>query len=169
MAIIARCENPNHPRYRDYGGRGIAIFPEWRYDFVKFAQYVETVLGPPSNKQSLDRIDNSLGYVPGNLRWADHKTQSQNRRHARLFTWGGVTLCLSQWAELLEIDYDALRERVNAHDSLIRPQGNDILRGRKRAASTEWYLRVNKRYVGNTDNLADELDALRKFVAEGRL
>ena len=33
-----RCHNPNNPKYNDYGGRGITVCDEWRYDFPAFLE-----------------------------------------------------------------------------------------------------------------------------------
>jgi hypothetical protein len=69
-----RCINPNNRRYKDYGGRGIEFhLNTWR-DLI-------LLIGPrPSNKYSLDRIDNNGHYEKGNIRWATRKQQMQNRR-----------------------------------------------------------------------------------------
>jgi hypothetical protein len=70
----SRCQRKSHPRYADWGGRGI----EFRFDsFEEF--YVE--LGPkPSPKHSVDRIDNEGHYEKGNVRWATPIEQRNNRR-----------------------------------------------------------------------------------------
>ena len=77
-AMLYRCRNPRAKAYKYYGGRGIGVWPEW--DFVAFAAYVDTHLGPRPPGMSLDRIDNDRGYEPGNLRWATRKQQRANRR-----------------------------------------------------------------------------------------
>lgn len=78
--IKARCLNPNHRAYADYGGRGITVHETWVNDFVAFLDHV----GPrPSRRHSLDRIDNNRGYEPGNVRWASPKRQNNNRRPHR--------------------------------------------------------------------------------------
>lgn len=76
-AMKSRCDNPNSVNYSKYGGMGITICPQWRYDFEEFI----TDMGPrPSLQHSVDRIDNSKGYEPGNCRWATHAEQAVNRR-----------------------------------------------------------------------------------------
>jgi hypothetical protein len=76
--MIARCYNPKHPKFRYYGGRGITICDEWRYDFAAFVAYI----GPkPSRHYSIDRYpDNNGNYEPGNVRWATQKEQVANSR-----------------------------------------------------------------------------------------
>ncbi len=78
--IKARCLSPKHRAYPDYGGRGITIFEEWANDFQSFLSHV----GPrPSDRHSLDRIDNSRGYAPGNVHWATSDVQTANQRPHR--------------------------------------------------------------------------------------
>lgn len=82
-----RCYNVNDPRYSTYGARGIKFYDEWVNNYSAFKEYILTNLGekPESksnkrgDKYSLDRIDVSKGYEPGNLRWSDFKTQSNNK------------------------------------------------------------------------------------------
>lgn len=73
-----RCTNPNCNAYADYGGRGI----EFRFPSVRsFAEWVLHNLGPkPTDRHSLDRIDNNAHYEPGNLRWATRSEQARNKR-----------------------------------------------------------------------------------------
>lgn len=77
--MVARCTQPNHQMWENYGGRGITVHDQWMDPFV-FYQYLDEVLGPIPPKASLDRIDNDKGYEPGNIQWATPIEQFRNRR-----------------------------------------------------------------------------------------
>lgn len=96
VAMIQRCTNEKHHAYDDYGGRGITVFQEWRDSFEAFFRD----MGPrPSLKYSIERIDNSKGYEPGNCKWATDIEQHRNKRNNVLLTLNGKTMCLAAWAE----------------------------------------------------------------------
>jgi len=78
--IMRRCYNSEHSRYKDYGGRGIKVYERWK----SFDNFFEDLPTRPSNKHSIDRIDNKEGnYEPENVRWATVYQQAQNQRLRR--------------------------------------------------------------------------------------
>lgn len=79
-SIIQRCTNPKNIDYKNYGGRGINIYNEWKNNFTSFYNYLENVIGLKTEGMSLDRINNDGNYEPGNIRWANSVTQARNRR-----------------------------------------------------------------------------------------
>lgn len=76
VAMKARCYDPSHRSFKDYGGRGIQMCQEWRDDFWSFASFV----GDIDLALTLDRVDNGGDYDPSNIQLATRKEQAQNRR-----------------------------------------------------------------------------------------
>jgi hypothetical protein len=77
--MVARCTNPTHPSYKNYGGRGIIVCGKW-LDPLTFFQYLGEELGDCPEGHSIDRIDNDGNYEPGNIRWASLSEQNSNQR-----------------------------------------------------------------------------------------
>ena len=85
-----RCYNPNNKRYNTYGELGITMYDEWIDNYVSFKEYILTNLGErPEGKSknrgdsySMDRIDVTKGYEPGNLRWASFEVQMNNKTNS---------------------------------------------------------------------------------------
>ena len=100
-----RCCNPRDFAYASYGGRGI------EFRFTSFQQFLDVLGKKPSNTHSLDRIDNSGHYEPGNVRWATKKEQALNTRHIKFFTVGGETLPTIEWAARLGCSVSQIIQR----------------------------------------------------------
>lgn len=74
-----RCKNPRHPRWMDWGGRGIKICPRWDV----YENFKQDMSSGYSDALSIDRINNDGDYEPSNCRWATAKQQAQNSRPKR--------------------------------------------------------------------------------------
>lgn len=104
-----RCYNPNNKYFKDYGGRGIIVCDRWKNSFENFL----ADLGfRPSNKHSLDRIENNGIYEPSNCRWATKNQQDNNRRTSVMLTLNEQTKPLGIWAQNLSLSANALWGRI---------------------------------------------------------
>ena len=108
--MFDRCTNVENPSYRNYGGRGLSVCEEWE----DFHVFLESVGRRPTMAHSLDRIDNNIGYFPGNCRWATHKEQGRNRRTNHLMRYEGEHLPLICVAERSGISASSLSTRLRS-------------------------------------------------------
>lgn len=107
--IIQRCENPNNRGYKNYGGRGICVCPEWRESFEAF--YGD--MGPrPSPNHTLERINNNGNYEPPNCRWATWSEQSRNKRTNHFLTLNSETLTVADWSSRVGLQSATLLARI---------------------------------------------------------
>lgn len=76
--IKERCFNVGCKEYQRYGAKGITMCDEFKDDFQAFYEHMGN---PPEDTRnwSIDRIDSSVGYEPGNMRWASPSLQARNR------------------------------------------------------------------------------------------
>lgn len=120
----ARCRYTNRKVYKHYGAKGIRVFKGWvgPNGFIAFLNDI----GPaPSDKHQVDRIDNSKGYMPGNVRWATRKEQMRNTPRNLRLTAFGRTQCESAWLEEFKVARGTFRARVargwSIEDALTKP------------------------------------------------
>lgn len=81
--IVQRCYNPKHKSYKYYGALGLTF--QFKDDYDGFLSEIGDY---PSDGQkwSVERIDNALGYVAGNMKWelldkqARHKGKQSNNK-----------------------------------------------------------------------------------------
>lgn len=105
-----RCYNPNNKNYQHYGQRGIKICDGWLNDFVSF--YNWSIKNGYRDNYSIDRINTNGNYEPGNCRWANFKTQQNNRTNNHPITLSGRTQTMTQWADETGIDARLIHARI---------------------------------------------------------
>ncbi len=103
--MIKRCTNPNRDEYSRYGPLGVC--DEFR-TFEGFYAHV----GEAPDGLSIERIDNTKGYLVGNVKWATYTEQGRNKLNNRLMTFRGETRCQAEWCQLLGLRPGMVNNRL---------------------------------------------------------
>ena len=82
-----RCFNSKAENYKNYGGRGITICPEWTESYIVFRDWA--LNNGYAEGLQINRIENDGNYEPSNCEWITNKANCDNRRKSQKY---GVTL-----------------------------------------------------------------------------
>jgi hypothetical protein len=104
-----RCRGHNPKDIECYVEKGIGVCERWTSFSNFLADMGECPIG-----LTLDRVDNSKGYEPSNCRWASTKVQACNRSMARILTFNGQSLNLTEWARRIGIGQPTLSYRLKS-------------------------------------------------------
>lgn len=104
----SRCRDPRQASYKNYGGAGITYCHEWE----EYERFLADMGERPPGK-TLDRIDSTGNYKPGNCKWSTPKEQARNRRTNVLITIDGETKCLEDWGREYNRDPWLIKRRIN--------------------------------------------------------
>ncbi len=119
--MIYRCHSRSNHAFKHYGARGISVCKRWRDSFEDFV----SDMGDRPAGATIERIDNSGNYEPGNCVWATRKTQQRNRRVNQFVTVNGETMCVSAWAERVGANRATIVGRLkrgwSAADAVLKP------------------------------------------------
>ena len=107
-SMKSRCLSKKSTSYDRYGALGISVCERWM-SFENF--YAD--MGDRPEGTSLDRIDNSGNYEPGNCRWATRVEQQSNRRCTVKIDCFGKSLTAYQWAKELGMSVATVIRRIN--------------------------------------------------------
>ena len=111
----ARCNNPSHISFKNYGARGITYPAAWD----KFEAFLADV-GERPPKTSLDRIKNHLGYSKKNCCWSSRRVQNNTRRNVVLISYQGKRQSLARWCEELSVPYPRTYDRITRQGMTFR-------------------------------------------------
>lgn len=110
--MLNRCYKLSCKEYKYYGARGIALCDEWlgNNGYTEFKKW--SIENGYTDKLEIERKDNNQGYSPTNCRWASRKEQMRNTRRSKLITYNGETKTLSEWCEILGLNYARVEARL---------------------------------------------------------
>ena len=113
----ARCQNPNHPAYHNYGGRGIKVCERWK----TFANFYADVSPTYETGLTLDRWDNNGDYTPENFRWTTWEVQGNNKRLNVIIPTPKGQMTVARASRAFGVNVTTILYRINAGwpDSLL--------------------------------------------------
>ena len=103
-----RCNNPNCKAYKNYGGRGITVSPEWQ-EYATFKKWA--LNNGYAEGLTIERVDVNKGYSPENCKWATRKEQLRNTRRNIYITYNNETMCAKDWSNKFGIPQNVLIAR----------------------------------------------------------
>ena len=109
VSMKSRCKSKRLREQKGYVKKGIEVCDEWKNSFESFFNYIGK---RPSEKHSIDRIDNRLGYQPGNVRWALPFQQQRNKDVSTYVTDGKNKFHIIEVAQKLGITKGAAHLRL---------------------------------------------------------
>ena len=111
-SLVQRCTNPSAQAWHNYGARGITVCDRWLHSFENFWEDMGASYRPHEGLE-LDRIDNDMGYSPGNCHWVSRSANARNRRDARKVQYKGHYIPLKELSEITSIGYTTLLYRLD--------------------------------------------------------
>lgn len=79
----SRCSNPKLDDFKWYGAKGVNVCDKWQ----AFEGFSEDMSGSWFPGATIDRIDSSGNYEPGNCRWI---TREENARRSAIDMWHSI-------------------------------------------------------------------------------
>jgi hypothetical protein len=109
VKIKSRCTKKSDKSYCHYGGRGIKVCDRWINSFENF---IEDMGYRPNSNYSIERIDYNKDYCPENCKWIHKSEQPKNMRRVKKIEYKGLTYCLTDLCEILNLPYSMMRHRI---------------------------------------------------------
>lgn len=134
LGIKKRCFCKTDISYQRYGALGITMYGGWINNFPQFALDVGE---PPNQEHSIDRIDSSGNYEPGNVRWANDYEQSGNRRSCIYLEFNGFKDHIYGWSRRTGIKRQCIETRLK--------RGWSVEKTLTRPVDTKYYHARNKK------------------------
>jgi len=104
------CNNPHAKNYKNVGGQGARVDPEWETDYLKFKDYA--LAHGYKDGLVIDRKDKKKNFEPGNVIFVTRQQRQQNKVVKYSITYRGRTQSIRQWADDIGISRQALHVRI---------------------------------------------------------
>ena len=108
-SMKARCYNPNHEAYHNYGGRGITVCDAWLESFENFWEDMAWEYEPGDE---IDRRNNEKGYEPNNCWFVSSQKNMRNTRANRVIDTPKGQMLICEAAEISGIGATTITYRL---------------------------------------------------------
>lgn len=104
--------NPNNPKYKTYGARGITICDEWlgKDGYRNFLNWA--LSNGYSDELTIERLDVNGNYEPSNCAWISKQQQAYNKTNTIWVEIDGVNKPLQIWCDEIGINNRTVKSRV---------------------------------------------------------
>lgn len=128
--MISRCYRATDQHWKDYGARGIKVCDAWKNSMEEFIKWAEQ--SGYESHLTIDRIDVDGDYTPENCRWADVKTQNNNKRSSVRIEYKGGVYSLAEFARATNLSKSVVFKRYKAGytpEEIIHPLNGRMKHG----------------------------------------
>lgn len=129
--VVSRTTDPRNKDYLRYGGAGRDLCADW----LHFENFYRDMHAGYADDLTIDRIDNSKGYSPGNCRWVPNIIQQANKNSNRVVRFRGQDMHLAEFCREAGVSRGAITPRLNAgmtgDEALADYQKSTYKKGRK--------------------------------------
>lgn len=123
--ILERCNSPSCKEYKRYGARGI------KCEFDSYEEFRDFAIAHGYNDNlSVERINVNGNYSPDNITFIPRSLQARNTTRSVMISYKGLTLCASEWAEILGFRPDTLTKRKRSgwsDEKVLEPPCKDSI------------------------------------------
>lgn len=114
-SMLQRCYNTNCKQHKYY--KDIKVCDRW-LGKMGFENFYEDMGPKPTNKHTLERIDNLLHYQPSNCSWIPKSEQSKNRRGVIKIKRNSQVKCAADWSIELGFQENYISKRLRKGHTL---------------------------------------------------
>lgn len=163
-AVVSRCTKKYDWSWDRYGAVGITVCDRW----LDFSNFLDD-MGDRPKGMTIDRIDNSKGYFPGNCRWATNVEQANNTTLNKIVEYRGHKGPLKETVSIFGGNYSLVKERIkrgwSMEDAMNKPVKEQYHHGRKKLSDEMAKQAIRERMAGESlSDIAEKYDVSRRAI-----